>query len=197
MDGWLDTFISILALISYATPLFWIGLMLIVVFSIKLDWLPTSGMETVAAFHEGWARVADITHHLVLPAVTLSLFYMALYARLTRAAVLEQAGMDYVATARAKGLSEARITLTHVLRNAILPVITMAGVQMGALLGGSIVVETVFAWPGLGLLAYQSLFARDLNLLMGIFFLSASLVVVANLAVDLLYTVLDPRIQAA
>ena len=197
VDGWLDTFISILALISYATPLFWIGLMLIVVFSIKLDWLPTSGMETVAAFHEGWARVADIARHLVLPAVTLSLFYMALYARLTRAAVLEQAGMDYVATARAKGLSEARITLTHVLRNAILPVITMAGVQMGALLGGSIVVETVFAWPGLGLLAYQSLFARDLNLLMGIFFLSASLVVVANLAVDLLYTVLDPRIQAA
>ena len=197
VDGWLDTFISILALISYATPLFWIGLMLIVVFSIKLDWLPTSGMETVAAFHEGWARVADIARHLVLPAVTLSLFYMALYARLMRAAVLEQAGMDYVATARAKGLSEARITLTHVLRNAILPVITMAGVQMGALLGGSIVVETVFAWPGLGLLAYQSLFARDLNLLMGIFFLSASLVVVANLAVDLLYTVLDPRIQAA
>ena len=171
--------------------------MLIVVFSIKLDWLPTSGMETVAAFHEGWTRVADIARHLVLPAVTLSLFYMALYARLMRAAALEQAGMDYVATARAKGLSEARITLTHVLRNAILPVITMAGVQMGALLGGSIVVETVFAWPGLGLLAYQSLFARDLNLLMGIFFLSASLVVVANLAVDLLYTLLDPRIQAA
>jgi peptide/nickel transport system permease protein len=197
VGGWLDTFVSILALISYATPLFWIGLMLIVVFSIKLDWLPTSGMETVAAFHEGWARVADIARHLVLPAVTLSLFYMALYARLMRAAMLEQAGMDYVATARAKGLGEARITLTHVLRNAILPVVTMAGVQMGALLGGSIVVETVFAWPGLGLLAYQSLFARDLNLLMGIFFLSASLVVVANLAVDLLYTVLDPRIQAA
>ena len=197
VGGWLDTFISILALISYATPLFWIGLMLIVVFSIKLDWLPTSGMETVAAFHEGWARVADIARHLVLPAVTLSLFYMALYARLMRAAMLEQAGMDYVATARAKGLGEARITLTHVLRNAILPVVTMAGVQMGALLGGSIVVETVFAWPGLGLLAYQSLFARDLNLLMGIFFLSASLVVVANLVVDLLYTVLDPRIQAA
>jgi peptide/nickel transport system permease protein len=197
VGGWLDTFVSILALISYATPLFWIGLMLIVVFSIKLDWLPTSGMETVAAFHEGWARVADIARHLVLPAVTLSLFYMALYARLMRAAMLEQAGMDYVATARAKGLGEARITLTHVLRNAILPVVTMAGVQMGALLGGSIVVETVFAWPGLGLLAYQSLFARDLNLLMGIFFLSAALVVVANLAVDLLYTVLDPRIQAA
>ena len=195
--SWRDTLISILALISYATPLFWVGLMLIVVFSLKLDWLPTSGMETVAAFHEGWARVADIARHLVLPALTLSLFYMALYTRLMRAAVLEQAGMDYVATARAKGLGEGRITLTHVLRNAILPVVTMAGVQMGGLLGGSIVVETVFAWPGLGLLAYQSLFARDLNLLMGIFFLSASLVVLVNLVVDLLYTFLDPRIQAA
>ena len=195
--SWRDTLISILALISYATPLFWIGLMLIVVFSLKLDWLPTSGMESVAAFHEGWARVTDIARHLVLPAITLSLFYMALYTRLMRAAMLEQAGMDYVAAARAKGLGEARITLTHVLRNAILPVVTMAGVQMGGLLGGSIVVETVFAWPGLGLLAYQSLFARDFNLLMGIFFLSASLVVLVNLLVDLLYTLLDPRIQAA
>ena len=192
-----DTLISVLALVSYATPLFWIGLMLIVVFSLKLDWLPTSGMESVGAFHEGWARVTDIARHLVLPALTLSLFYMALYTRLMRAAVLEQAGMDYVATARAKGLSERRITLTHVLRNALLPVVTMAGVQTGSLLGGSIVVETVFAWPGLGLLAYQSLFARDLNLLMGIFFLSASLVVLVNLIVDLLYTVLDPRIQTS
>jgi peptide/nickel transport system permease protein len=189
--------ISVLALVSYATPLFWIGLMLIVVFSLKLDWLPTSGMETVGAFYEGRARVADIARHLVLPAITLSLFYMALYTRLMRAAVLEQAGMDYVATARAKGLSERRITLTHILRNAVLPVVTMAGVQTGGLLGGSIVVETVFAWPGLGLLAFQSLFARDLNLLMGIFFLSASLVVLVNLAVDLLYTLLDPRIQVA
>lgn len=197
VGSWRDTLISILALISYATPLFWVGLMLIVVFSLKLDWLPTSGMESVAAFHEGWARVADIARHLVLPAVTLSLFYMALYTRLMRAAMLEQAGMDYVATARAKGLGEGWITLTHVLRNAILPVVTMAGVQMGGLLGGSIVVETVFAWPGLGLLAFQSLFARDFNLLMGIFFLSASLVVLVNLVVDLLYTFLDPRIQAA
>jgi peptide/nickel transport system permease protein len=197
VGSWRDTLISILALVSYATPLFWIGLMLIVVFSLKLGWLPTSGMETVAAFHEGWARVADIARHLVLPVITLSLFYMALYTRLMRAAVLEQAGMDYVATARAKGLTETRITLTHVLRNAILPVVTMAGIQTGSLLGGSIVVETVFAWPGLGLLAFQSLFARDFNLLMGIFFLSASLVVLVNLTVDLLYTLLDPRIQAA
>jgi peptide/nickel transport system permease protein len=194
--SWRDTLISVLALVSYATPLFWVGLMLIVVFSLKLDWLPTSGMETVAAFYEGWARVVDIARHLVLPALTLSLFYMALYVRLMRAAMLEQSGMDYVTTARAKGLGEARITLSHVLRNAVLPVVTMVGVQAGSLLGGSIVVESVFAWPGLGLLAFQSLFARDFNLLLGIFFLSACLVVAVNLAVDVLYTVLDPRIHA-
>jgi peptide/nickel transport system permease protein len=193
---WADTMISILAVVAYATPLFWIGLMFIVLFSIKLDWLPTTGMETVAAFYEGWDRVVDIAWHLVLPALTLSLFYMALYTRLMRAALLEQAGMEYVTTARAKGLTERRITFRHVLRNALLPVLTIVGVQVGSLLGGSVVVEAVFAWPGLGQLAFQSLFARDFNLLLGIFFLSASLVVVVNLAVDLLYALLDPRIEA-
>jgi peptide/nickel transport system permease protein len=193
---WQDTLISVLALVSYATPLFWVGLMLIVIFSVKLGWLPTSGMETVGAFYEGGARVLDIGRHLILPALSLSLFYLALYVRLMRAAVLEQAGMDYVTTARAKGLNELRITLTHVLRNAVLPVVTVAGVQVGGLLGGSVVVESVFAWPGLGLLAFQSLFARDFNLLLGIFFLSACLVVALNLAVDVVHTLLDPRIQA-
>jgi len=193
---WQDTVISVLALVSYATPLFWVGLMLIVIFSVKLDWLPTSGMETVGAFHEGGARVLDIGRHLILPALSLSLFYLALYVRLMRAAVLEQAGMDYVTTARAKGLNELRITLTHVLRNAVLPVVTVAGVQVGGLLGGSVVVESVFAWPGLGLLAFQSLFARDFNLLLGIFFLSACLVVALNLVVDVMHTLLDPRIRS-
>jgi len=193
---WQDTVISVLALVSYATPLFWVGLMLIVIFSVKLDWLPTSGMETVGAFHEGAARVLDIGRHLILPALSLSLFYLALYVRLMRAAVLEQAGMDYVTTARAKGLNELRITLTHVLRNAVLPVVTVAGVQVGGLLGGSVVVESVFAWPGLGLLAFQSLFARDFNLLLGIFFLSACLVVALNLAVDVVHTLLERRIHA-
>jgi len=193
---WQDTLISVLALVSYATPLFWVGLMLIVVFSVKLGWLPTSGMETVGAFYEGWPRVLDIGRHLVLPALSLSLFYLALYVRLMRAAVLEQTGMDYVTTARAKGLGEVRITLSHVLRNAILPVLTVAGVQVGGLLGGSVVVESVFAWPGLGLLAFQSLFARDFNLLLGIFFLSACLVVALNLVVDVVHTLLDPRVRS-
>jgi peptide/nickel transport system permease protein len=195
LNTWRDRLISVLALLSYATPLFWAGLMLIVVFSIKLGWLPTSGMETVAAFYEGPQRIVDIARHLVLPAVTLSLFYLALYTRLMRAAMLEQADMDYVTTARAKGLDERAVVVRHIVPNALLPVVTMAGVQIGALLGGSVVVETVFAWPGLGQLAFDSLFSRDLNLLLGIFFICACLVVVANLLVDLIYTWLDPRIE--
>jgi peptide/nickel transport system permease protein len=196
VGSWRDSLISILAIVSYATPLFWVGLMLIVVFSLKLDWLPATGMESVAMFYEGWERVVDVTRHLVLPAVTLSLFYMALYTRLMRAAVLEQSGLDYVTTARAKGLTDRHITVRHVVRNAVLPVVTMAGIQTGNLLGGSVVVESVFGWPGLGLLAFQSLFARDFNLLLGIFFVSACLVVLVNLLVDLSYTFLDPRIEA-
>lgn len=196
VNTWRDNLISVAAVIAYATPLFWVGLMLILVFSVKLDWFPATGMEDVVAFYEGWDRVLDIAHHLVLPTLTLSLFYMALYARLMRASMLEQRGQDYVVTARAKGLTERRIVYAHVLRNAVLPVVTMAGVQVGALLGGSVVVESVFAWPGLGLLAFQSLFARDFNLLLGIFLLSACLVVAVNLLVDLCYMLLDPRIEA-
>lgn len=192
---WKDHVISVAAIIFYATPLFWIGLMLILVFSIKLGWFPTSGMEDVVAFNEGFARVVDVAHHLVLPTVTLSMFYLALYARLMRASMLEQRGLDYVSMARAKGLSERQITTRHVFRNALLPVVTMAGIQFGSLLGGSVVVESVFAWPGLGQLAYQSLFARDFNLLLGIFFLSACLVVIVNLVVDIIYVLLDPRIR--
>jgi peptide/nickel transport system permease protein len=195
LNRWQDNMISMLTVLAYATPVFWAGLMLIVLFSIKLGWFPTSGMQQVAAFHEGAARVRDIAHHLVLPAFTLTMFYMALYTRLMRASVLEQSSMDYVVTARAKGLTERQIARRHVFRNALLPVVTMAGVQAGALLGGAVVVETVFAWPGLGLLAYESLFARDLNLLLGIFFVSTCLVVLVNLVVDLAYSLLDPRIE--
>ncbi|MBI4637230.1 MAG: ABC transporter permease [Candidatus Rokubacteria bacterium] len=190
-----DTAITVFSLVSYATPLFWVGLMFILLFSLRLGWFPTSGMETIGAFREGWDRVLDITHHLVLPVITLSLFYLALYTRLMRAAMLDHARMDYVTTARAKGLTERRIVFKHVVRNAVLPVVTMAGVQFGSLLGGSVVVETVFGWPGLGTLIFESVFARDLNLLLGIFLLSAVLVMLMNLVVDVLYSFLDPRIE--
>ena len=192
---WKDHLISVVAIIAYAMPLFWIGLMLILLFAVKLDWLPTSGMEDAAAFYEGSERIIDIARHLVLPAITLSLFYMALYARMMRATMLEQRGLDYVTTARAKGLTERQITLRHLVRNAIMPVVTVAGVQVGGLLGGSVVVESVFAWPGLGQLAFQSLFARDLNLLLGIFFISSCLVVLVNIVVDVVYVLLDPRVR--
>jgi peptide/nickel transport system permease protein len=192
---WKDHVISFAAIIAYAMPLFWIGLMLILAFSIKIGWLPTSGMEDAAAFYEGWERVVDIAKHLVLPSITLALFYMALYARLMRATMLEQHGLDYVTTARAKGLTERQITVRHMVRNALLPVVTVAGVQIGGLLGGSVVVESVFAWPGLGQLAFQALFARDLNLLLGIFFISSCLVVAVNIVIDIVYLVLDPRIR--
>ncbi|HSU43584.1 MAG TPA: ABC transporter permease [Casimicrobiaceae bacterium] len=190
-----DNAISTFALVAYATPLFWVGLMFILLFSIELRWLPTSGMTNIAAFYTGWRKVGDVARHLVLPALTLSLFYMALYVRLMRSSMLEQSGMDYVVTARSKGLTERAITWRHVLRNACLPVVTMAGVQVGNLLGGSVVVETVFGWPGIGLLAFRALFARDLNLLLGIFFVAACLVIAVNIIVDVIYSVLDPRIR--
>ena len=194
-NAWRDAVISLVSLVAYATPGFWLGLMMIVAFAIRLGWLPTSGYDTVGADNEGWDEVWDVGRHLVMPAVALALFYLAVYARVMRASVLEQVGMDYVTTARAKGQTEARVMTGHVLRNAVLPVVTMAGVQAGNLIGGSIVVETVFGWPGVGTLAFNALQSRDLNLLLGIFFVSACLVVVINLAVDLVYVCLDPRLE--
>lgn len=190
-----EAVVMLFSVVAYATPVFWAGLMLIVVFAIHLRWLPTSGMITIGGDASGVGYLADIARHLVLPAVTLSLFYMALYARLMRASMIETLHLDYVITAEAKGLRRSRIVWKHVFRNAILPIVTMAGIQLGSLLGGSVIVESVFGWPGLGLLAFDALFARDLNLLLGVLFLSSALVVCANIVVDILYAALDPRIR--
>lgn len=187
--------IVILSVITYATPLFWVGLMLIIVFSLNLGWFPTSGYETIGAQLSGLQHFWDVARHLVLPATALSFFYMALYTRLMRASMLETLEQDFIKTARAKGLSNSRIVVHHAFRNAIIPVLTMAGVQVSAMLGGSVIIESVFGWPGLGLLAYEALFSRDLNLLLGIFFLSSILVVVTNALVDVIYTMVDPRIS--
>jgi peptide/nickel transport system permease protein len=191
----LDGAIGVLALLSYATPTFWIGLMLIVLFSVKLGWLPTGGMHTIGAAMSPAERVVDVAHHLVLPAVSLALFYAAIYTRLMRASMLEVFGQDYVRTAHAKGLADAEVTVRHVLRNALLPLVTMVGVQVGSLLGGSVLVESVFTWPGLGRLAFETVQQRDYNVLLGILFMSSLLVIAVNLVVDLLYAVLDPRIE--
>lgn len=193
---WVDSIVSVLALLCYATPQFWLGLMLIVLFSVTLGILPSGGMMTIGTEMGSFARALDIGRHLVLPALTLGLFYAAVYARLMRASMLEVYSSDFITTARAKGVSEGRISMKHAARNALLPVVTMGGVQIGHMLGGSILVETVFGWPGLGRLLFDGLIQRDLNLLLGILFISSILVVVCNLLVDLVYGLLDPRILA-
>lgn len=193
----LDFIVSTLSLLFYATPLFWVGLMAILLFSVRLDWLPAFGMSTIASRATGWAYVIDVARHLVLPATTLGLFYMAVYARMTRASILEVRDMEFVRTARAKGVRGGVLVRRHILRNAMLPIITMAGIQMGQLVGGAILTETVFGWPGIGRLAFDALLQRDYQVLMGVFLISSIMVIVFNLLTDLVYRLADPRIGAA
>jgi len=190
-----DNIISVFAILSFSVPVFWLGLMLIVVFSVNLGWFPAGGMETMASGKRGVVRMLDILQHMVMPVTTLGLFYVALYTRVMRASMLEVFNQDFVTTARAKGLSESRITLRHVFRNALLPMVTLIGVQFGTLLGGSVLVETVFSWPGLGRLAFEAVFQRDINLLLGILLMCSVLVVLSNILVDVMYSQLDPRIR--
>jgi peptide/nickel transport system permease protein len=192
---WPDRLLSALALLFYSVPGFWIGLMLIVLFSIKLGWLPSGGAETIASGKTGLALALDRARHMLLPGLTLAMFFIAVYARLTRAAVLEIAQQDFVRTARAKGLSGIAVGVRHILRNALLPVTTLAGMHVGSMLGGAVVVETVFSWPGLGRLAFEAVLGRDYNVLLGVLLLSSLFVIVANILVDLLHTALDPRIE--
>ena len=190
-----DNIISVFAILAFSVPVFWLGLMLIVVFSVNLGWFPAGGMETMASGKHGVVRLLDILRHMVMPVTTLGLFYVALYTRVMRASMLEVFNQDYVTTARAKGLSESRITFRHVFRNALLPMVTLVGVQFGTLLGGSVLVETVFSWPGLGRLAFEAVFQRDINLLLGILLMCSVLVVLSNILVDVMYSQLDPRIR--
>lgn len=192
---WPDRVLSVLALLLYSTPGFWLGLMAIVLFSVQLGWLPTGGNGTIGADLQGWAWVVDTARHMVLPTLAMAGFFIAIFSRLTRASMLEVSRQDHVRTAQAKGLSPLKVTLRHILRNALIPVTTVAGMHFGTLLGGAVVVEVVFSWPGLGRLALESVLARDYQVLLGILFLSSLLVIFANMVVDLLHAWLDPRIQ--
>ncbi len=192
---WPDRLLSIVALLFYSIPGFWIGLMLIVVFSVWLGWLPSGGAETIGAGFSGFAAVTDRARHLVLPASALAMFYLAIYARLVRTAMLEAAEQDYVRTAIAKGLSARAVTIRHVLANALLPLTSVAGTHVAAILGGTVVVETVFSWPGLGRLAFEAVLKRDFTVLLGILLLSSLLVILVNVLVDMLQAWLDPRIE--
>ncbi|MDR0673283.1 MAG: ABC transporter permease [Zoogloeaceae bacterium] len=190
-----DRVISIFVLVTYALPTFWLGLMAIVLFSARLGWLPSSGMTDISVELTGFAYLRDLAKHTVLPALTLATFYLAVYTRLVRTAMLEYFGADFIRTARAKGATEARITLFHALRNALLPLMTMLGLQLGSILSGAVLVESVFSWPGLGRLAFESVLARDFNLLLGILLFSSVMVTVLNICVDVVYAFLDPRIE--
>jgi peptide/nickel transport system permease protein len=189
-----DRAISLAAIAIYATPGFWLGLVLIVAFSVELRWLPSGGIETVASGLTGWDRAVDIGRHLVLPVLALGLVYMALYLRLMRDGMAELWGQDFVRAARARGMTGARLVLRHVARNALLPVVTMLGLQSASMLGGSVVVESVFAIPGLGRLASEAVARRDTPLLLGVMLLSACVVITVNLVVDIAYAALDPRV---
>lgn len=189
-----DRTVSVLSLILYAIPNFWLGLLFSLLFAVKLRWLPGSGMETLASGKTGLSRLADIIRHLVLPVATLGFIYAALFLRVMRSAMVETWRLDFVAFARAKGLSRARIVWRHVARNALLPLVTMLGIQAASMLGGSVVIESIFAIPGLGRLAQEAVAGRDAPLLMGIILTSAVLVVLVNLVLDLVYAVLDPRV---
>ncbi|WP_108662908.1 ABC transporter permease [Acuticoccus kandeliae] len=194
---WADSAVTSLSLLFYATPLYWVALMAVLLFSVQLGWLPGYGYETVGAGYTGLAHVLDVAAHLVLPALTLGLFFTAVYMRMTRASMLEVAQMDFVKTARAKGLSAGRVQRRHILRNALLPVVTLAGLQAGQLVGGAVLTETVFAWPGIGRLMFEALAQRDYNLLLGILLISAAVVIVFNIITDVIYTLIDPRIGGA
>ncbi len=194
---WPDRVLSVVVLVFYSMPGFWVGLMAVVLFSVNLGWLPSDGSMTVGANLTGWAFVWDRLSHLILPALALASFFIAVYARLTRAAMLEVQRQDFMRTAAAKGLHPFFIQLHHALRNALIPVTTVAGMHLGNLLGGAVVVETLFGWPGMGRLALEAVLARDFSVLLGVLLLSSFLVILANAAIDLLHAWLDPRIGPA
>ncbi|PUA18699.1 ABC transporter permease [Glaciimonas sp. PCH181] len=194
--AWLSRAISALATLGFATPGFWLALMVVVLFTIRLGWLPSGGMTEMGASHTGFAYLIDLGKHMLMPVGCLAFSYLALYIRLMHDAVRDAALLDFVRTARAKGSSRNRLIWRHIVPYAVLPVVGLSGLQFGALLSGAITVETVFAWPGLGQLALAAVTSRDINLLLGILFVSSLFVVAVNLLTELLLAWLDPRIDA-
>ena len=179
------------AMVALSIPTFWFGLMVIFVFAERLDWIPSGGRETLGAEFS----LSDRLHHLIAPALVLGLVLVAIWSRYTRAAMLETIGQDYVRTARAKGMAERKIVWGHAFRNAVPPLLTLAGLQLPFLFGGALVTESVFTWPGMGRLFVDSLGYRDYPVLMGVLVVTAALVILSNLLADLLVAFVDPRIR--
>lgn len=194
-NGWWSHVVTLLALFGYSAPVFWTGIMLLVAFSLLVPMFPVAGMQDVTLAGNALERALDIAHHMVLPVITLTSIFLALYSRLCRASMMETLGTDYIRTARAKGLSESQVIMKHALKNSLGPVVTLAGLQFSAVVSGAVLVEAVFSWPGLGSLALQSIVARDTPTILGILFFSALVVVVGNLVTDLVLRLIDPRIR--
>ncbi|KAF1066959.1 ABC transporter permease [Variovorax sp.] len=196
-NGLLSQFITVLSLVGFAASVFWIGIMLVILLASVFPILPVAGMRSIDSTGGGLADVLDVAHHLVLPTITLSLVYLAQYSRLARSSMLDVLGSDFIRTARAKGLAERVVLYKHALRNALLPVVTVLGLQFGNVLAGAILVETVFNWPGLGRLAFDSVLRRDYPTILGVLLFSSIVVVVMNQLTDLCYRLIDPRIKTA
>ena len=194
--GVVANLVTVLSLAGYSAPVFWTGIVLLLVFSVAVPLFPLSGMYDLRLQSSGFVRALDVAHHLVLPAITLAIVFLAQYSRISRASMLDVLGADYIRTARAKGLSDRAVLYRHALRNAVLPVVTLAGLQFGNMLSGAVLVETVFNWPGLGQLAFESILRRDHPTVLGILFFASALVVAANLLTDIAYRIVDPRIRA-
>ena len=194
-NGILSHFVTFLALFGYSAPVFWTGILLLIGFSLQFQWFPVAGMRDVTLSGGFWVHFVDVARHLVLPTITLASIFLALYSRLSRATMMEVLGSDYVRTAKAKGLSQRQVVYKHALKNALSPVITLAGLQLSAVVSGAVLVETVFSWPGLGTLAFQSIIARDTPTILGILFFSALVVIVGNLLTDLALRLVDPRLR--
>ena len=195
-NGVMSAFVSVFATIGYAVPVFWTGIMLIILFASAIPIFPVEGMQSVKLRDAPFLTQAlDVAHHLVLPAFTLAIIYLAQYARLSRASMLEVLGSDYIRTARAKGSPERSVLFKHALRNAALPILTVAGLQFGNLISGALLVETVFNWPGMGRLAFESILRRDYPTIMGVLFFASAMVVVANILTDISYRWADSRLR--
>ena len=194
--GVFSNFVTVFSLLGYATPVFWLGMIILLVFALYLPLFPAFGIRSIPEPEHLFDRILDLINHLVLPVFTLAILYLANYSRLSRASMLDVLGADYIRTARTKGLSEFKVIFKHALKNAALPVVTMAGLQLGHIFSGAVLVETVFSLPGLGPLLYESIMRRDYPVILGVLFGAASTTIVANIITDLVYKRMDPRIQS-
>ena len=194
-DSLADRVAVVLSILGYSMPVFFLGLIVLTVFSLQLGWFPTQGMYDIRNPQEGWGLVKDVAHHLVLPVITYSAFQLALIFRVTRVKMQQVMKEDYIITARAKGVQESRVVFRHAVPNTLLPIVTILGLNLEWLLAGSVLTETVFAWPGLGRLMFDAVSARDFPLLMGLFIVISSFVIIVNLVTDVVYRAIDPRVS--